>query len=83
VGRGPERAQEQGMPKKTPRPRPFSRAGRGKGPGARVFRGPARPVMNSKSSFEDRLAKGFHKGKTKTEAHEQIEKKRKLCELNG
>ena len=35
------------MPKKTPRPRPLSGAGRGKGPGARVFRGPVRPVMNS------------------------------------
>ena len=64
------------MPKKTPRPRPLSGAGRGKGPGARVFRGPARPVMNSKSSFEDRLAKGFHKGKTKTEALEPIEKEK-------
>ena len=47
VGRGPERAQGQGMPKKTPRPRPLSGAGRGKGPGARVFRGPVRPVTNS------------------------------------
>jgi len=35
------------MPKKTPRPRPLSGAGRGKGPGARVFRGPVRPVTNS------------------------------------
>jgi len=48
VGRGPERGQGQGMPKKTPRPRPLSGAGRGKGLGARVFRGPVRPVMNSK-----------------------------------
>jgi len=47
VGRGSERGQGQGMPKKTPRPRPLSRAGRGKGPGARVFRGPVRPVTNS------------------------------------
>jgi len=47
VGRGPERGQGQGMPKKTPRPRPLSGAGRGKGPGARVFRGPVRPVTNS------------------------------------
>jgi len=47
VGWGPERRQEQGMPKKTPRPRPLSGAGRGKGPGARVFRGPVRPVTNS------------------------------------
>ena len=47
VGRGPERGQGQGMPKKTPRPRPLSGAGRGKGPGARIFRGPVRPVTNS------------------------------------
>jgi len=47
VGRGPERGQGQGMPKKTPRPRPFSGAVRGKGPGARVFRDPVRPVTNS------------------------------------
>ena len=47
VGRGPERGQGQGMPKKTPRPRPLSGAGLGKGPGARVFRGPVRPVTNS------------------------------------
>jgi len=46
-GGGPERGQGQGMPKKTPRPRPLSGAGRGKGPGARVFRGPIRPVTNS------------------------------------
>jgi len=49
VGRGPERAQGQGMPKKTPRPRPLSGAGRGKGPGARIFRGPIRPVTNFSS----------------------------------
>ena len=48
VGRGPERGQGQGMPKKTPRPRPFSGAVRGKGPGARVFQGLVRPVTNSK-----------------------------------
>jgi len=48
VGRGPERGQGQGMPKKIPRPRPLSWAGRGKGPGARIFRGPVRPVMNSR-----------------------------------
>jgi len=47
VGRGPERGQGQGMPKRTPHPRPLSGAGRGKGPGARVFRGPVRPVTNS------------------------------------
>jgi len=47
VGRGPERGQGQGMPQKTPRPRPLSGAGPGKGPGARVFRGPVRPVTNS------------------------------------
>ena len=35
------------MPKKTPRPRPLSRVGRGKGSGARVFRGPVRLVTNS------------------------------------
>jgi len=36
------------MPKKRPRPRPLSGAGPGQGPGARVFRGPVRPVMNSR-----------------------------------
>ena len=46
VGQGPERGLGQGMPKKTPRPRPLSGAGRGKGPGARVLRGPVRPVTN-------------------------------------
>jgi len=51
VGRGPERGQGQGMPKKAPRPRPLSGAGRGKGPGARVFRGPVRPVTNSILKF--------------------------------
>jgi len=50
VGRGPERGQWQGMPKKPPRPRPLSGVGRGKGSGACVFRGPVRPVTNS--SFE-------------------------------
>jgi len=39
------------MPKKTPRPRPLSGAGPGKGPGARVFQGPVRPVMNSNDHF--------------------------------
>ena len=47
VGRGPERGQGQGMPKKPHRSRPLSGAGRGKWPGARVFRGPVRPVTNS------------------------------------
>ena len=47
VERGPEGGQGQGMLKKTPRPRPLSGAGRGKKPGARVFRGPVRPVTNS------------------------------------
>jgi len=35
------------------------------------------------SSSEDKLPKGFHKGKTKTEALEPIEKERKRCELTG
>jgi len=35
------------MPKNTPRPRPLSGAGRGKGPEAHVFRGPVRPITNS------------------------------------
>ena len=48
VGRGPERGQRQGMPKKRPCPRPLSRAGRGQGPGARLFQGPVRPVTNSR-----------------------------------
>jgi len=47
VGWGPQRGQGQGIPKKAPRPRPLSGAGRGKGPGARVFRGPIRPVTKS------------------------------------
>jgi len=55
VGWGPERGQGQGMPKKTPRPRPLSGAGRGKGPGARVFRGPVRPVTDS---IQERRYKG-------------------------
>jgi len=55
VGRGPERGQGQGMPKKTPRPRPLSGAGRGKGPGARVFRGPVRPVTNSSPYVAEEL----------------------------
>jgi len=46
-GGGLSGRQGQGMPKKTPRPRPLSGAGRGKQPGARVFRGPVRPVTNS------------------------------------
>jgi len=37
VGRGPERAQGPGMPKKTPRPRPLSGAGREKGRGPVFF----------------------------------------------
>jgi len=47
VGGLPERAQGHRMPKKTPRPRPLSGAGRGKAPGARIFR-PVRPVTNSR-----------------------------------
>ena len=47
MGRGPERGQWQGMPKKPPRPRPLSGVGRGKGSGGCVFRGPVRPVTNS------------------------------------
>jgi len=50
VGRGPERGQGQGMPKKTPGPGLLSGAGRGKGPGPLIFRGPVRPVMNSTST---------------------------------
>jgi len=53
VGWGPEREQRQGMPKKTPRPRQLSGAGRGKRPGARVFRGPVRPVTNSNCYHEN------------------------------
>jgi len=52
VGQGLELGQGQGMPKKTLRPRTLSGAGRGKGPGARVFRGPVRPVTNSKRNQE-------------------------------
>jgi len=47
VGWGAARGQGQGMPKKTPRPRLLSMAGRCKGPGAHVSRGPVRPVTNS------------------------------------
>jgi len=47
VGQGPERGQGQGIPKNTPRPRLLSGAGRGTGPGARIFRGPVRPLRNS------------------------------------
>jgi len=47
VRRGPERGQGLGIPKKAPRPRPFSRVGRGKGLGAHIFEGPVRPVTNS------------------------------------
>jgi len=50
VGRGPEWGQEQAMPKKAPRPRRLSGAGRGKGTGARVIRGPVRPVTKSNST---------------------------------
>jgi len=39
-----------------------------------------RPVQ---SSSEDKLPKGFHKGKTKTEALEPIEREGKRCELTG
>jgi len=39
------------MPKRTPCPRPLSGPGWGKGSGARVFRGPVRPVTNSKSNY--------------------------------
>jgi len=45
--------------KDTP-PRPLSGAGRGKGPGARVFRGPVRPVTNSISDALD-APKAYHK----------------------
>ena len=48
VGRGPERGQGQGIPKKTPGPRPLSGAGGGKGPRGRVFWGPVCPVTNSR-----------------------------------
>jgi len=47
VGRGPEWGHGQEMPKKTPRSRPLSGAGLGKGPRARVFPGPVRPPTNS------------------------------------
>jgi len=42
VGRGPKRAQGQGMPKKTPHPRPLSGAEQGKGQGAWIS-GPCPP----------------------------------------
>jgi len=51
VGWGPERGQGQEMLKKTPRPRLLSGAGRVKGPGAWVFRGPVRPVTNSSGDY--------------------------------
>ena len=54
VGRGPERGQGQGMPKKKPCPRPLSGVGRGNGPGARGLRGPVRPVTNSSYTMEYR-----------------------------
>ena len=47
VGRGPEWGQGQGRPKMTPQPRLLNGAGRGKGPRARVFQGPVRPVTHS------------------------------------
>jgi len=53
VGPGLKWGQRQGMPKKTSRPRPLSGVGRGKGPGARVFRGPVRPVTNSNHDIEN------------------------------
>jgi len=46
-GRGPGRGQEQGLKKKTPRPRPLTGAGRGIEAGARRFQGPGGPVTNS------------------------------------
>ena len=61
VGRGPEWGQGQGMPKKTPCPRPLSGAGRGKGPGARLFRGPVRPVTNSRDITSFRATSSFPK----------------------
>ena len=41
------------MLKKRPRPRPLSGSGLGKGPAARVFRGPVRPVTNSRTNTEE------------------------------
>ena len=55
VGRGPERGQGPGMPKKTPRSRPLSGAGRGKGLEARVFWGPVRPVTHSRGDLGRRF----------------------------
>ena len=52
-GRGPGREQGRGMSKNMPRPVPSSRAGRRKGPGARVFRGPGVPVTNSSLAVLD------------------------------
>ena len=46
VGRGPERGQGQGKPKKTPHPRPLSGVGREKGRGP-ACSGPRPPVTNS------------------------------------
>jgi len=46
-GERAERGQGPGTLKNTPCPRPFSGAGRGVGLGARVFRGPGRPVTNT------------------------------------
>ena len=47
AGRRPRWGQGGGMSKNMPRPWPSSGAGRGKGPGAHVFRGPGVPVTNS------------------------------------
>jgi len=44
---GSEQGRGRGMLKKTPHPRLLSGAGRGKGPGARIFRGSGHPVTNS------------------------------------
>jgi len=60
VGRGLELGEGQGMPKKTPHPWPLSGAGRGKGPGARVFRGPVRPVTDSISDCIDVWLEALH-----------------------
>ena len=48
VGQGLEPGQGQGIPQKRRRPRPLSGVGRGKWPGACFFRGPVRPVTNSR-----------------------------------
>jgi len=47
LGNGRGRGQGQGSLKNPPCPRPFSGAGRGVGPGARVFRGAGGPVTNT------------------------------------